>query len=122
MRLRSPSGRIAACAALISTLVLPIGTLALDPARPVSSAVHNRSAAQRASIAYWTPKRMRTARKVAQVMPGPLSPRLGIADRPSGTPGHVEASQGGGRPAIASVSLADAYAYPFPFTRYAVES
>ena len=72
----------------------------------------------RATRNYWTPARMRHARPLELAQPADVAPE-GFADRPVGEPGSVPGS-GPRRPAavVDSVAQAQAYDYPYPFTRY----
>lgn len=97
-----------------------------EPSRNVSHRIG--AAAQRRALSYWTPARMRAAapapmqitRADAAAM-GPVSaPDIGapVAVPPTGASGRT----GGASPDVASATCCPgtAYAYPAPFTRYAV--
>jgi hypothetical protein len=110
--------------ALIAAIALPTTANAADPTTPVRGSTAKQGAREmaRSTIEYWSPARMKAARTVRMPAPSTRTPRLGAALRPDAEPGHLDGSSRGGGAPTAALTPADAYTYPFPFTRYAVEA
>jgi hypothetical protein len=108
---------LTAVVALLLTLGGPV--TAANPKTAVGSA---RATEVQATLTYWTAARMEAARPL-EVTPS-NRPTLGISAQPDGRPHRVAGSDAKRGKAVQTggVAVPALYTYPFPFTRYEVES
>ncbi len=113
---------VIAILALVAGSAAPAGAasgskpVASNGGRPVSAA------AQARAVRYWTTARMRAAREVPAPAIKRGRPVNGLADETNRRPMLVEGSTQGDASIPAVDPTVDEYAYPFPYTRYGVES
>ena len=107
---------------MLATVGIATPTLGGEPrVSPTSSGARLAPDAQARALAYWTEARMGGARAARAPVPPRRSPRTGISDEAGSRARLVEGSQVGDTSSPAGETGA-VYEYPYPYTRYGLDS